>query len=192
MSFLPDDYLEQSTNKYMKLQDGDNSFRVLSSAIVGQEYWTTKDKKRMPMRVDIKATIPLGELEHNDAGELVMPKVFWAFVVWNFADEVVQILEITQISIRKAIKSLVDNPKWGDPKTYTINVNRTGKKFDTVYTVTPDPKEELDPGIVELYKNMDIKLEALMTNDDPFKSSSKNDTVEIAEEVFEGLSKGSK
>ena len=45
MTFLNKDYeVPKSNSNYTKLQDGENTFRVLGSAIVGWQYWT-KDKK---------------------------------------------------------------------------------------------------------------------------------------------------
>ena len=84
-----------------------------------------------------------------------------------------QILEITQASIRKGITALVNNKKWGDPKEYDIVVtkNRTGSESrDVEYIVTPEPKELIETEIVKKYQDMNINLDALYKGDDPFKS----------------------
>jgi hypothetical protein len=48
--FLPTNYeVPVSDGNYMKLKIGENRFRVLSSAIVGYEYWT-KDNKPVRSR----------------------------------------------------------------------------------------------------------------------------------------------
>jgi len=171
MSFLPANYHEESTSNYMKLDEGTYSFRVLSEAIVGLEYWHVDGAKRTPVRIHQGVNIPISDLnDYDDEGKLKMPKLFWAFAVFNRNDNRIQILEITQKTIRESILSLVNNPKWGDPKEYDITIVSTGKKFDRTYTVTPDPKEELDQEILKKFKGMNINLDALFDGLDPFAS----------------------
>ena len=43
MSFLPDEYKAPISN-YLKFIEGENTFRILGNAIVGYEYWNTKNK----------------------------------------------------------------------------------------------------------------------------------------------------
>src|SRR3990167_10963883 len=86
-NFFPtEDYKVPTTSNYMKLSEGEHTFRVLSSAIIGWEYFTTENK---PIRSreqfeerpdDLKKD---GKINH-----------FWAFVVWNYEEKRVQILEI--------------------------------------------------------------------------------------------------
>lgn len=134
--FLPKDYEVPSTSRYMKLEEGDNMFRILGSAITGTEYWKTVAEARKPIRLKPGEVVPVGELEENPkTGEIEMPKHFWAFPVFNYGDKMVQILEITQKTIQKAIKGLIDNPKWGDPKGYDITVGRSLENGKTTYTV---------------------------------------------------------
>lgn len=68
-----------------------------------------------------------------------------------------------------AIKALVQNPKWGDPKKYDIAITKTGDGLDTEYTVQGEPPIN-DPSdeIVKAKKNKPINLEALFDNADPF------------------------
>lgn len=49
--FLPTDYEVKSTSdQYMKLEQGNNKFRILSSPIIGQEWWTEEKGARMVHR----------------------------------------------------------------------------------------------------------------------------------------------
>ena len=164
-NFLPDKYeMPDSTSGYMKFKQNDNTFRILSSAIVGFETWIdTEDGKRKPIRWRMGTEMKAEKIGTD-------PKHFWAFVVWNFNDKKVQILELTQKGIMRSIQALVNNPKWGDPKTYNLVVTRTGEGMETDYQVQPEPKEDLDEGILKFYKDLNINLEALFTGDDPFKS----------------------
>jgi len=165
MTFLPDNYeIPDATNGYMKFRQGDNPFRVLSSAIVGSESWIEEGDKRKPLRWKMGTDMSVEKIGTD-------PKHFWAFVVWNFNEKKVQILEITQKGIMRAIQALVKNPKWGDPKAYNIVVTRAGEGMETEYTVQPEPKEELDEGILKFYEDLNINLEALFAGEDPFKSN---------------------
>src|SRR6266568_8756190 len=122
--FLPTGYeVPKSPSNYMRFEDGENTFRVLSSAIVGFEYWNT-DKKPVRFK-EAPEDMPANIQVKNGVATKIKP--FWAFVVWNYEDKMIQILEITQKTIMVAIKSLVENKKWGSPKGYDITVTRTGE-----------------------------------------------------------------
>jgi hypothetical protein len=173
MSFLPADYKEpKPLGNYMKLEDGENNFRILSSAITGWEYWindVNDEGKAIRKPVRIK---PDGQVGMDFADNT---KHFWAFVVYNQDAKRIQILEITQRTIQKAIMALIKNVKWGDPKNYDITIVKSGKDLDTEYTVTPNPKEELDKEILKQYEAMNIELEELYKSGDPFKNVSKEE-----------------
>lgn len=181
MSVLPQGYREPVTSNYMKWEQGENTFRILSPVITGMEYWTTdSEDKKKPVRLKPEQEIPLNELEADKDGNLIMPKHFWAMIVWNYGADKVQILEITQQGIRKSITSFENNKKWGDAREYDITVEREGEGFDTKYMTTPNPKEEIDEGIVQMAKDMNIDLEALYKGDDPFNQVTKEE-----EEAFD-------
>lgn len=171
MSFLPDKYeIPDSSTGYMKFKQGENKFRVLSSAIIGWETWTEEDGKRKPLRR--KMDNPFSTDVVDDPTQI---KHFWAFVVWNYNEEKVQILEITQKGIMKSIKALTSDEDWGDPKTYDIVVTREGEGLETEYQVNPKPKKELDKGITQFYKDLNIDLDALYDGNDPFAINVPDD-----------------
>ncbi|RJQ67312.1 MAG: hypothetical protein C4519_24255 [Desulfobacteraceae bacterium] len=156
-TFLPQSYEPPvSGGKYFKLTDGENRFRVLSSAIVGWLDWDDKT----PVRTKEQPEAPIDPSKPA--------KHFWAFVVWDYKGEAVKILEVTQVGIRNAIMNLVKSADWGDPKNYDIIVTRKGKALDTEYSVAPVPPRPLDQAIVELYQSMNIDLNKLYENGDPF------------------------
>lgn len=153
--FLPADYKAPEGN-YFKFQEGENTFRVLTSAIVGYEYFN-KDNK--PVRSKTPFTNTPADIKED--GSI---KHFWAFVVYSYRAEKAQILEITQAGIQGALKALVQNPKWGDPKNYDISINRSGSGLDTEYTVMPNPHSAFPSNLVL----PTVNLEALFTGADPF------------------------
>jgi len=169
MSWLPQDYKEPSTSNYMQFDMGDNTFRILGEPIMGVEYWKTLDGKRKPVRVKPGVPVQIEELENDpNTGEMEIPKFFWAFPVYNFIIDKIQILEIKQKTIRQSMQSYITNPKWGEPIGYNFTVTKTKEGGKTSYTVAVDPKEELDKSIIDKYKAMNINLEALFLGDDPF------------------------
>ena len=93
--------------------------------------------------------------------------------VYNYQEEKIQILEITQKGIQKGIRALSRDIDWGSPLNYDLVVTREGKELNTKYQVNPKPAKNLDKGIQKLFEDMHIDLTALYRNDDPFKSNEK-------------------
>lgn len=162
-TFLPEGYKAPSKG-YMKLQEGDNLFRILSSAIVGYEYWNNENKP-IRSRTPFKTT---PDIKIKD-GKPDPIKHFWAFCVWNYATDAVEILQLTQSSIKDNIQNLVQDADWGDPKKYDIKVSRTGSGLSTEYSVSPKPHKEVALEIKSAYEAKTIKLEALFDGKNPFE-----------------------
>ena len=168
--FLPEGYTVPSTSQYMKFLEGVNTFRILDKAIIGMEFWKTKeDGKRVPVRRKMNEPILKSELEVNPkTGEPESAKHFWAMPVWNYKDKQIQILEITQKTLQKAITGYSENPKWGNPTQYDITVTKKGTGKETEYLIDHDPKEPIDKEILKQYKEMNINLDALYKGENPF------------------------
>lgn len=194
-SFLPEGYQIPSTSQYMKFENGVNTFRILDKPIMGMEFWVTKtdDKgvtKRYPERRRMGETIKMTELEINpESGKIDSPQHFWAMPVWNYKNKSVQILEIKQKTVLEAIKSYIDNPKWGSPTEYDITVSKSGEKLTTKYLVDHDPKEPIDKEIIKQYKDLGINLNALYEGKDPFEGTEKVETVETLDDVINDMGK---
>ncbi|MDE3023788.1 MAG: hypothetical protein KGI54_18385 [Pseudomonadota bacterium] len=159
-SFLDEGYEIPSNSPYMKFQDGDNTFRILSKPIIGWEDWTL-DKK--PVRFTM-ANKPTHSIDPKKP-----IKHFWAFIVWNYALEQIQILEITQKGIQESIKNLARHNRWGNPSRYDITVTRKGSGMETEYTVTPCPHEPLQEVVKKAFAEKPIELEQLYEGADPFE-----------------------
>lgn len=180
MTFLPEDYkIPTAESGYAKLEEGENRFRVLSSAIVGTEYWKDTEEGRKPVRKRLGERINANELSPDER-----PKHFWAFVVYNYDKEMVQILELTQKTIMRAIKGYIGDEEFGDPKGYDIVIERKGEGLETEYTTRAKPPKKLDEDIKAAYESMEINLEALYDGEDPFENV---DADKVADEVEEGL-----
>jgi len=153
----------------MKFKIGENQFRVLDNPIVGWEGWTEVDGNRKPLRKTADTGFKLNEVDPDSI------KHFWAMPVWNYDTKSIQILEITQRSIQKAIDSYVKNKNWGSPTEYDILVNRIGEGLDTEYAVTVNPKDPVDGEVIaswnEIKPNFD--LNRLFEGGDPFGKEAK-------------------
>ena len=158
-NLLPPDYeIPASSGNYMKFEEGENTFRILSSAVVGWVGWT--DKKPQRFRMEDKPT----DLRQFDKQKI---SHFWAMVVWSEKAQRIQVLEVTQKGIQNTIKTIVD--KWGSPSEYNITVNAVGAGTKEVdYSVVNNPKTELDLAVKETYDNANIDLEELFSGGDPF------------------------
>jgi hypothetical protein len=173
MSFLPDKYeVPVSGGRYFKFMPGENNFRIISSAVIGYEYWDINDKPKRVHELPKKRPADI-RLEKNGTFKI---KHFWAFTVWNYEKSEVEIMEITQKTIMNAIKSIIDNPKWGDIKQYDITITKEGEGLNTEYAVMPNPKSELEPKILEEVNKSKVNLEALFTGGNPFEESEAVDT----------------
>ena len=162
MSFLPENYEKPKSNSlYMKFAKGENRFRILSDAITGYEYWTTENK---PVRSEeyFKGTPQGAKLDEGKFKQ----KHFWAFLVWNYENERVEILEITQATIMSSLESYILNKKWGDPKGYDMVVTATGDGLEREYTTIAEPHSPAPEADIE-----GIELQELFRGEDPFKSS---------------------
>jgi len=154
------DYKLPETSSYLKLTEGEHNFRVLSSAIVGYQYFNDDNK---PVRSETPFDETPGIKKEGRVNH------FWAFAVWNYNDKKVQIMEITQKTIMAPMNALIRNPKWGNPKNYDITITRKGTGMqDTEYTLVPNPHSPLDDDIAEEYMSKKINLKALFVGSDPF------------------------
>jgi len=172
-TFLDPNYkVPAGSQKYFKFQQGENNFRVMSSAIVGYEYWT-EDKKPVRLREMWKKKPADIKVEANGS---YRTNHFWAFVIWNYEANAIQIMQITQKTIQRAIKSLVDNKKWGDPKNYDLTITKTGEGLETEYSVMPNPGSEVQKEIQDEFEAKPVNLEALFDGGDPFNTEEINES----------------
>jgi hypothetical protein len=159
MDFLPQDYeTPQGGGSYMKLQQGENKFRILSKPIIGWLDWKDKTPHRFTMKnKPEKPFDPSKPIRH-----------FWAMLVFDYADKSIKILEITQNTIQKAIEHLAKDEDWGNPADYKVN---------------PSPKKSLSDEIKEAAKAKPVNLEALYKGGDPFNIQNGEQT----QLIFESL-----
>lgn len=194
--FFPSDFsgVPQTPSNYMKIKDGDNTFRVLSGLVAGYQWFTeNSDGSKRPNRVKTFDEVPDTIKDTQDSRKKA--KYFWAMVVYNREEKMIQILQLTQKSIINPIEGYARSKKWGHPNQYDIVIRKVKKGSDPKdvdYSVIVDPKEEMDKEIVKQYEDMNINLEALFSNDDPFAKATEplgevNIDDKLKEEINEAL-----
>jgi hypothetical protein len=158
-AFLPDGYeLPKSNGAYMKLQDGENRIRILSQPVMGWEDW--KDNKPIRFKMADKPTKSI------DPKKAV--RHWWAFIVWDYADQQIKILHITQAGIKAAITGLCKDVDWGSPYTYDLKILKNGKGMETEYVVNPVPHKAIPAMVKQAFEEKPCNLDALFDNLDPF------------------------
>ncbi len=166
--FLPQDYSQPKTRgNYLKIERGETRFRILSKAITGWLDWD--DKKPIRFRMENKPVKPI------DPEQAI--KHFWAFVVWDYKDNAIKVLEITQTSVQNAIKALVDDNDWGNPFGYDIKITKSGEKMETKYVVSPAPHKPISEEMKEALRNTPVNLDALYSGGDPFAGGGEQEEV---------------
>lgn len=172
--FLPKDYTPKQ-GEFMKLKEGDNNIRILSTPLIGKLWWVSPEgvvrdksggtKGDKPYRIEYKAKLPQDVLE-------LQCKEFWMLKVWDYESKGVKILEFTQQSILKALNEFIANSRWGDPRQYDINIKREGSGMDTKYYVMPSPPTALPKDIDDASQEAEIDLKGFLTpldTSDPFE-----------------------
>lgn len=171
MSSLPKNIeIPRSSGQFAKLAEGKNKFRVLSDAIVGWEGWKNKKPFRHEGQV---CRIKPEDVDLNQSG---YPNInyFWAMVVWNYNDNKIQVLEITQKTIMGALQNLEETPEWGDLKNYDIQITRSKVGDKTTYTVAGIPPKPVSSDILTAYEKSEVDLKKLFKGEYPM-SESKNE-----------------
>lgn len=170
MSFLKEDYeIPKSKGLYAKLEDGDNKFIILGSVVLGWSYWNTEDNC-IRMQEEPKAT-PDDIGVDKKTGKQKKVQHFWAFPVYNLSTKTVQILEITQKRLMKALQDLSRDTDWGDPVlNYQVTIKKSGSGTDTTFQALPVPFKGDIEEVKQAYEESDIDMSKY------FESEVKEDT----------------
>lgn len=182
-NFLPKSYqLPDKSKQFMKIKPGDNVVRFLSNPLTGWVVFT-EDKKPVRRPYD-ETSSTLGdfsreELEKmkakkNDNGEFEGSRHFWIALVWDRNTNTPKILEITQITIIRALLNLFQDSDWGDLREYDVNIHREGTgQYDTEFSINPKPQKPLSGEIVETIEKLEennlLDLQAIWKGEYPFE-----------------------
>lgn len=148
--------MPKKNSNYMKLEKGENKFRIMAAPITGWLYWTETADGRRPTRLHE------GELHPTEA------KFFMSFIVYDYATVGFAIAEFTQRSILDSIIEFDQDEDYGDITSYDIKITRKGDGMTTKYSVKALAPVALPKEALEMWKNTNINLDALFDNGDPF------------------------
>lgn len=130
-----DDVSCDSQSDFMKLEEGENCVRVLTTPFQFIVHWV---KDATGVNRKIRCAVERCPLcKKGDK-----PQQRWYVGVIERRSGQAKILEISQ-QIMKGIKNYVHNPKWGDCKNYDLNIKRGPKNSQPLYSVMVEPKEPL-------------------------------------------------
>jgi uncharacterized coiled-coil protein SlyX len=186
MSFIPeDDYLLKKDSPYFmlsKLDPGKHKVRILDRPINGWIDWLHEknpdgSEKWTPIRTKPKdKRAPLDPKKS--------PVAFWCMPVWVYDKKCVCIWDLQQNSVIKELKTLAQDPDFGDCRNYDIVIRKTVENKITRYTVVPLSKAALSKEIVEFYRKVPINLHAMYDNKDPFNDfyTSEDEEVSVQED----------
>lgn len=181
MSFYPQGYEpKQDQGDYMKITEGEHRIRIMSNPAIGyQTFYKNEEGKNKVLR-----SKTFKELV-NDRRASDGIREFHAFIVWNYAEESLMVLNVTQKKIQRAIFELANDEDWGDPKQYDILIKRTGTGFnDTEYSVIAKPAKPAPQEATDAMKEVTIDFDLYFSGGDPIVRG-EGATVEDAQEVFE-------
>ena len=159
--------------KYMKLTQGSHKFRIVGSFgdgtnIQGMQGWGEDEEgNRKPFRWRIGEDAPRKFAEK--------PKQFFALLVWNYEEECIQILELTQAKLRTEILTLAKDEDWGDPRKYDLKIVRNGEGLETTYAMTPYTHKKRSDEINDAVTNTKVDMTALFRGEDPFADNGEDD-----------------
>jgi hypothetical protein len=172
MSFEPIPEPSMSSD-YLKIREGDkHRIRIMGTSkdpatfIQGWEAWSDDNKPhREPYVLNQPCPKELRDLDRDGK-----PKLFWMFTVWHEDEEKPMVFEVTQSTIKTAILAYANNPAWGNPSRYILEIGRTGTGLETVYTVIAEPPVSLVPpeAVTDAMKEADIDLRVIFLGDSPF------------------------
>lgn len=157
---------------YMKLEEGENKFRILSEGVVGSEAWEEYEdeegrEKRRPYRTLEGEKMEMGRIDSE-------PKIFEAYFVYNYKASKIQILNLTQKTVARGIRKFTKDESWGSPLNYDLVITKTvgnNPRYDTKYSVIAKPPFVLDSNIQKQWEQSGFSknyLYLLFANLDPF------------------------
>jgi len=175
------------TSDYLKIREGEkHRIRIMgtskdpSTFIQGWEAWDQDNKPhREPYELGKPCSKELKDIDRNAS-----PKLFWMFTVFHVDEERAKVFAVTQRTIKDPILAYSKNPKWGDPRSYIIEIGRTGSGMETEYTVIAEPPiEPPDQKIIDIMNEAAIDLRVIFGDGNPFGALAAADDQEDIQQV---------
>lgn len=139
MSFLPPNYERpKQVGRFIKLEKGTTSLRILSEPTFGYKYWNTQGEvvhlKEMPKELPNDIA--------EDMGGRKRIVYFWHMLVWSYESNSIKEFTLDKATVQDQIIELHKDSEWGDPRGYDIKIKREGDGIETTYSVIPSPNKK--------------------------------------------------
>jgi hypothetical protein len=165
-------------SQFMKLEYGKNRFRFVGNPISGYVFYgklirddgteTVKPYRRREAEGEFSVEEMINlNVRMTKEGEMERQKYFVMGLVWNYQKEKLQVLEITQKSILKALKSYVGSEEYGHPSEYDLTVEKKGEGLNTEYTVIVSPPKAMAEEIITAAGEVSCDLEKIFEGEYP-------------------------
>jgi hypothetical protein len=186
MSFLPANYeMPTKSDQFMKLETGNNKFRILGALHEGYLFFTEDNKpKRKRIIRDANGAIPknarftLAEMielkakkskEKESITGIEEQKYFWIFLVYNQLKKRFQVLEIAQKGLIKEMQAKMKKEDWADPTKYDFEISKAGAGLTTQYMVDASLPKSLPKEVLEELKTLKYSIEAIFEGGYPME-----------------------
>ena len=165
-------------NQFMKFVQGKNRIRFIGNPVSGFVFFgkTKRDDGTETVkpyrRRESEGEFSLEEMIDRDVrmkpdGEIEGQKYFVMGLVYNYQKAKLQVLEITQKSILKALKSYVESEEYGHPSGYDLTIEKKGDGLSTEYTVVVSPPKPLSSEIENLIGETSCDLQKIFEGEYP-------------------------
>ena len=165
-------------NQFMRFESGKNRVRFIGNPVSGFVFFgkveredgteTTKPYRRR----ESEGEFSIEEMINRNArmkkdGEMEGQKYFVMGLVYNHQKQKLQVLEVTQKSILKALKSYVDSEEYGHPSGYDLTIEKSGEGLNTEYTVVVSPPKPLSAEVEDLVGETSCDLQKVFAGEYP-------------------------
>ena len=170
-------------NQFMKFVQGKNRIRFIGNPVSGFVFFgkTKRDDGTETVkpyrRRESEGEFSLEEMINRDVrmkpdgeiegGPALRQKYFVMGLVYNYQKQKLQVLEVTQKSILKALKSYVESEEYGHPSGYDLTIEKKGDGLNTEYTVIVSPPKPLSDQIVTLVGETSCDLQKIFAGEYP-------------------------
>ena len=170
--------IPEKRNQFMRFESGKNRVRFIGNPVSGFVFFGKVEREdgtettRPYRRRESEGEFSLEEMINRNArmkkdGEIEGQKYFVMGLVYNYQKEKIQVLEVTQKSILKALKSYVDSEEYGHPSGYDLTIEKSGEGLNTEYTVIVSPPKPLSSEIEDLVGETSCDLQKVFAGEYP-------------------------
>ncbi len=170
--------IPEKRNQFMKMAYGKNRFRFVGNPVSGFIFFGKVEREdgtessKPYRRREAEGEFSIEEMINRNVrmkkdGEMENQKYFIASLVYNYQKEKLQVLEFTQKSILKALKSYVESEEYGHPSGYDLTVEKKGEGLNTDYTVVVSPPKPLSAEIEAALGEISCDLDKIFEGEYP-------------------------